>query len=253
MTMRSLSAWAPEGIPDIRPRADLPAVIVDALRRSDPPRDGDVLVVAQKVVSKAEGRVRDLAEVVPTDAAVRLGGQSGKDPRLAQVILDESRAILRVRPGLIIAEHRLGYVCANAGVDHSNVGLGDDWVCLLPERPDASASEIRQAVRDAFGVGVVVIINDSHGRPFREGTVGVAIGSAGLEPLLSFIGVEDRYGYTLRSSVEAVADEFAAAATLLQGQAAEGTPLVVIRGARFTAGTEGTRRLLRAAEKDMFR
>lgn len=251
--MRALAAWAPEGIPDIRPRTDLVSVIVQALRSSEPPADGDVLVVAQKVVSKAEGKVRHLAEVVPGEEAGRLAERSGKDPRLAQIILDEARAILRVRPGLIIAEHRLGYVCANAGVDHSNVGLGEDWVCLLPVNPDESALKIRRAVGDAFGVDVAVVINDSHGRPFREGTVGVALGTAGLEPLLSFIGQEDRYGYMLRASVEAVADELAAAANLLQGQAAEGTPLVVIRGARFIRGTSVTGKLLRVPEKDMFR
>jgi len=249
-----MSAWAPEGIPEVRPGADLAALIIDALRGAGiAPADGDVLVIAQKVVSKAEGSVRNLAEVTPGDDAQRLARLSGKDPRLVQVILDESRVILRVRPGLIVAEHRLGYVCANAGVDHSNVGLGETWVCLLPKDPDASAVAIRRAVRDAFGVDAGVVINDSHGRPFREGTVGVAIGSAGLEPLLSFIGQVDRSGYTLRASVEAVADELAAAASLLQGQAAEGTPVVVIRGARYDVGTSPSARLLRVAEKDMFR
>jgi coenzyme F420-0:L-glutamate ligase/coenzyme F420-1:gamma-L-glutamate ligase len=252
--MRSLSVWAPEGIPEVRRGNDLAAFIIEALRGAGiPPADGDVLVVAQKVVSKAEGSVRDLAEVTAGDEAQRLARLSGKDARLAQVILDESSKILRVRPGLIIAEHRLGYVCANAGVDHSNVGLGENWVCLLPQDPDASAAAIRRAVRAACGVPVAVVINDSHGRPFREGTVGVAIGSAGLEPLLSFIGQIDRSGYTLRASIEAVADELAAAASLLQGQAAEGTPLVVIRGARYVIGTSPTARLLRSAEKDMFR
>ncbi len=233
---------------------ELPQIVVGALRAAGtPPVDDDVLVVAQKVVSKAEGSLRHLVEVTPGQDARRLAGLSGKDPRLAQVILDESRAILRVRPGLIIAEHRLGYVCANAGVDHSNVGLGPDWVCLLPRDPDGSAAMIRQAVGEAFGVRVGVVINDSHGRPFREGAVGVAVGSAGLEPLLSFIGQQDRDGYTLRASVEAVADELAACASMLQGQAAEGTPLVVIRGARYLAGTGPSRPILRAPEKDMFR
>ncbi|HEY3246959.1 MAG TPA: coenzyme F420-0:L-glutamate ligase [bacterium] len=252
--MRSLSAWAPEGIPEIRPGTDLPQVLVDALRAAGTPLvDGDVLVAAQKVVSKAEGSLRHLVEVTPGAEAHRLAARSGKDPRLAQVILDESTAILRVRPGLIIAEHRLGYVCANAGVDHSNVGLGEEWICLLPRNPDASAAAIRRAAREAFGTTVGVVINDSHGRPFREGAVGVAIGSAGLDPLLSFIGQQDRDGHTLRASVEAVADELAATASLLQGQAAEGTPLVVIRGARYVAGTGPSRPMLRAPEKDMFR
>lgn len=252
--MRTLTAWVASGFPDVRPVTDLPGVILEMFRFNDvAPEDGDVLVVAQKVVSKAEGSVVNLETVAPGPAAMELAAQSGKDPRLAQVIMNESRAILRVRPGLIVAEHRRGFICANAGVDHSNVGLGEHWVSVLPKDPDASAEAIRRAVETAFNVRVGVIISDTHGRPFREGAVGVAIGIAGLEPLYSYIGVEDLYGYVLQTSVEAIADELAAAASLMQGQAAEGTPLVLIRGARFETGTGGAGRLLRPAEKDMFR
>jgi coenzyme F420-0:L-glutamate ligase/coenzyme F420-1:gamma-L-glutamate ligase len=190
--------------------------------------------------------------VVPGPAALQLAEESGKDPRLCQVILDESARILRVRPGLIIAEHRLGFICANAGVDFSNVGLGPDRVTVLPKDPDGSAARLRDAIARHDGVAVGVIINDTHGRPWREGAVGVAIGVAGLEPLYSYIGREDRYGYVLHSSIESVADELAAAASLLQGQAAEGTPLVIVRGARFEPGG-GRTRLLREPDKDMFR
>ena len=251
--MRSLTAWVPAGFPDIRPGADLASTILEVCRSNDVVLEtGDVLVVAQKVVSKAEGAVVHLAEIIAGPRAEQLAVEAEKDPRLCQVILDESARILRVRPGLIIAEHRLGFICANAGVDFSNVGLGSDWVCVLPKDPHGSAARIRRAIAAALGAEVAVIINDTHGRPWREGAVGVAIGVAGLEPIYSYIGREDRYGYVLHSSIEGVADELAGAASLLQGQAAEGTPLVVIRGARFEPGA-GRTKLLREPDKDMFR
>ncbi len=252
--MRTLTVWVPVGFPDIRPGADLPRMILDIFQFNDvAPEDLDVLVVAQKVISKAEGSVVNLEAVTPGPEALRLADEAKKDARLCQVILDESRAVLRVRPGLIIAEHRLGFICANAGVDHSNVGLGPHWVATLPKDPDASAEAIRRAIEDAVGAHVGVIINDTHGRPFREGGVGVAIGLAGMEALHSYIGQEDLYGYVLQTSVESVADELASAASLLQGQAAEGTPVVLIRGVRIEPGRGGARRLLREAEKDLFR
>jgi coenzyme F420-0:L-glutamate ligase/coenzyme F420-1:gamma-L-glutamate ligase len=232
---------------------DLPTLIIDLLRHNDlRPEDGDVLVVAQKVVSKAEGAVVHLPGIDPGPQAEALAVAAQKDPRFCQVILDESHAVLRMRPGLVIAEHRLGFICANAGVDFSNVGLGDDWVATLPKDPQASAERLRQAIHDAFGAAVAVIINDTHGRPWREGAVGVAIGVAGLEPLFSYIGREDLYGYVLHSSIEGIADELAATASLLQGQAAEGTPVVLIRGARFDLGA-GRTKLLREPDKDLFR
>jgi len=242
------------GIPDVRPGMALPDLLVRAL---DPaavrPHDADILVVAQKVVSKAEGSVVDLREVEPGEEAGRLARQTGKDPRLVEVILRESARVVRVHEGVLITEHRLGFVCANAGVDHSNVGLGPEVVSLLPRDPDASAQAIWEAVDAAFHVAVGIIINDSHGRPHREGAVGVCIGAAGLEPLLSLVGRPDRYGYTLRTSVEAVADELAAAATLLQGQCDEGTPAVLIRGLSVPAGRGGARPLLRDPAHDLFR
>ncbi len=251
--MKALLAWAPEPFPEIRPGADLAGAIVDALRGAGLlPQPGDVVVVAHKVVSKAEGSVVDVREVTPGPAAMALAQEAQKDPRIVEVILRESRAVRRVRPGLIIAEHRLGFVCANAGVDHSNVGLGDDVVALLPRDPDASADRIRARLREAFGVDVGVIVNDSHGRPFRQGTTGTALGAAGLRVLRSYVGEEDRYGYVLRVSVEAVADELAAMANLLQGQAAEGTPLVLIRGGDYP-GEERAADLMRPEAEDLFR
>ncbi|MDQ7819991.1 MAG: coenzyme F420-0:L-glutamate ligase [Armatimonadota bacterium] len=252
--MRSLTAWAPHGFPDVRPGMDLPGLVVDVLRSCGlRPVDGDVVVVAQKVVSKAEGSVVNLDEVAPGPQARTLADVARKDPRLCQVILNESRAVLRVRPGLIICEHRLGFICANAGVDHSNVGLGPQWVTTLPRDPDASAAAVREALMRGFRASVGVVINDTHGRAFREGAVGVAIGVAGLDPLYSYVGAEDRYGYVLQTSVEAVADELAGVASLLQGQAAEGTPVVLIRGGRAQAGGGSAARLVRPAERDLFR
>jgi len=252
--MRAIAMYAPEHFPDVRPGMDLPALIIDVLRDSSLlPQDGDILVIAQKVVSKAEGRIVDLREVVPSSRALALAAEAERDPRLVEVILREARAILRVRPGLIIAEHRLGFICANAGVDHSNVGRGEDVVTLLPSDPDASARSIKQAVDSAFRTHVAVIINDSHGRPFREGAVGVCIGVAGIEPLHSYVGKVDRYGYVLKTSVEAIADEVASAATLLMGQADEGRPLVLIRGVAFARGEGSARALLRDPSRDLFR
>ncbi len=251
--MKAVLAWAPEPFPEIRPGDDLVAVVAASLRGAGLiPQRGDVVVVAHKVVSKAEGNVVDLRDVTPSAPAVRLAEEARKDPRLVEVILRESKTVRRVRAGLIIAEHRLGFVCANAGVDHSNVGLGDDVVALLPRDPDASAERMRAALREVFGIDVAVIVNDSHGRPFRQGTTGAAIGAAGLRVLRSYVGEEDRYGYVLRVSVEAVADECAALANLLQGQGAEGTPLVLIRGLDHP-GTERAADLVRPEEDDLFR
>ncbi len=250
----TVSLTAIGGIPDIRPGTPLPDVLVAALRRAGVrPEAGDALVVAQKIVSKAEGSIADLARVEAGDEARRLGRETGKDPRLVEVILRESRQVVRVNQGVLITEHRLGFICANAGVDHSNVGLGPDVVCLLPRDPDASARAIRDALQEAFGVQIAVVINDSHGRPHREGAVGVCIGAAGLAPLLDLMGRPDLYGYAMLTSVEAIADELAAAATLLQGQCDEGTPAVLVRGLRLAGGEGGASLLLRDPSRDLFR
>jgi len=252
--MRQLTLVAVPGIPEVRPGADLPDLIVAALRRADlAPAAGDVLVIAQKVVSKAEGHVVDLATVTPGAEAERLGAEIDKDPRLVEVVLRESTRVVRAHQGVLITEHRLGYICANAGVDHSNVGLGPEVVSLLPRDPDASARAIRDAVRAAFGAAVAVLINDSHGRPHREGAVGVCIGAAGLEAVVSLVGRPDLFGYTLRTSTEAVADELAAAATLLQGQCDEATPVVLARGLALAGGSAGAAPLLRDPAHDLFR
>ncbi len=241
-------------IPLIQPGDDLPGVVLAAAAAAGMDwRDGDVLVVAQKIVSKAEGRITYLPHVRPSARAQELATQTGKDPRLVEVILGESAEVLRVRPGLLVVEHRLGFVCANAGVDQSNVAGSDDWALLLPADPDVSARRMRDAIRLASGADVAVIISDSHGRAWRFGTVGVAIGVAGLRPLSDLRGQPDLAGRPLQITEVGTADELAAAAGLLMGQAGEGTPAVRVRGARFIAGEGRLREILRPREGDLFR
>jgi len=242
--------------PLVEPGDDLAAMVIDTLARNDLAlAPGDVLVVAQKVVSKAEDRYARLAEVVVSAEARELAARADKDPRQVQLILDESVEVLRVRPGVIIVEHRNGYVHANAGIDRSNIALDPDdpRVLLLPENPDASAAALRAALERATGVAAQVIINDSVGRAWRNGTVGIAIGCAGLEPLYDRIGDRDLFGNLLEVTEPAVADELAAAASLVMGQAAEGCPVVLARGAGLPDGEGDSRGLLRDHAADLFR
>jgi coenzyme F420-0:L-glutamate ligase/coenzyme F420-1:gamma-L-glutamate ligase len=233
-----------EGLPEIQAGDDLAALIVERAELLD----GDVLVVAQKAVSKAEGRVVRLAAVEPSDEARRLAGE--EDPRRLEVILRESRRIVRSRPPLVIAETRHGFVCASAGVDSSNAPEADS-VVLLPEDPDASAAHLRERVRELTGAEVGVIVSDSFGRPWRQGTTDVAIGVAGVRPLLDLKGERDSAGYELHATVIAVADELAAAAELVLGKTS-GIPAAVIRGAHF-AGEGSARDLVMPDERDLFR
>ncbi len=257
MVLKQMTLTAVPGIPDIRPGDDLAAILAQALERAGYPlQDGDVVVVAQKIVSKAEGRIIALKDVVPSPVAMAWAERTGKDPRLVELILRESKEVLRARRDLIIVEHRLGFVCANAGVDHSNVCAGneaDAWALLLPEDPDASAQRLREGLRARLGVEVAVLIIDSHGRAWRLGTVGVAIGVAGMLPLSDLRGRPDRYGRVLRVTQVGTADEIAAAASLLMGQAAEGTPVIIVRGAPYQAGNGRLSELLRPRELDLFR
>jgi coenzyme F420-0:L-glutamate ligase/coenzyme F420-1:gamma-L-glutamate ligase len=233
-----------EGLPEIREGDDLAALIAERVEL----RAGDVLVVAQKAISKAEGRVVRLADVEPSDEAHRLAG--GHDPRRLEVILREAKRIVRTRPPLVIAETRHGFVCASAGVDSSNAP-GPETVVLLPEDPDLSAARLRERVRELTGADIGVIVSDSFGRPWRQGTTDIAIGLAGIRPLLDLRGERDSAGYELHTTVIAVADELAAAAELVLGKTA-GIPAAVIRGA--DAGGEGSARdLVMPAERDLFR
>jgi coenzyme F420-0:L-glutamate ligase/coenzyme F420-1:gamma-L-glutamate ligase len=242
-----------QDFPLVQPGDDLCRLLLESLAGNQVDlHDGDILVLAQKIVSKAEGRYVDLADVVPSEAAHELAAQADKDPRQAELILRESSAVLRKRPGVVIVEHRLGYVHANAGIDRSNIP-GDDSVLLLPEDSDRSAAEIRDALQQSYSARLAVIVNDSAGRAWRNGTVGFAIGSAGIEPIRNQIGEPDLYGRTLEVTEVAVADEIAAAASLVMGQAAEACPVVLVRGAAWQEAETDSRSLLRDPSMDMFR
>ena len=247
-----LRVFGVTGIPEVHAGDDLVALIVDAADgQGTPLAEGDILVVTQKVVSKAEGAVVDLGDVEPSALACSFARQWDKDPRHVEVVLRESRRIVRMDRGIIIAETAHGFVCANAGVDASNVP-GDDRVSLLPRDPDASARRIREAIRARTGVTVAVLVTDTFGRPWREGTTNVAIGVAGMRPLRDYRGQQDPHGYLLRVSVAAWADELAGATDLVQGKTA-GVPVAVIRGLDYETGPDGSASLLRAPEKDLFR
>jgi coenzyme F420-0:L-glutamate ligase/coenzyme F420-1:gamma-L-glutamate ligase len=233
-----------EGLPEIEEGDDLGALIAGRAEL----RDGDVVVVAQKAVSKAEGRVVRIADVEPSDRARELAGE--RDPRELEVVLRETVRIVRSRPPFIIAETRHGFVCASAGVDHSNAPEAGMLV-LLPLDPDASARGIRATIRERAGVDVAVIVADSFGRPFRHGTTDVAIGIAGMSPLLDLRGTVDRAGYELRSSRVALADELAAAADLARGKH-DGVPVVVVRGVAVS-GEGAATDLVMSPERDLFR
>ena len=219
-------------------------------------RDHDVLVLAQKIVSKAEGRSVRLADVVPSARAHELAPQCDKDPRLVELILSEAAEVLRVRPGVIVVVHRLGFVLANAGIDRSNVAPDADEaerVLLLPRDPDGSASALREALRVATGADVAVIINDSLGRAWRNGTLGTALGASGLPALVDLRGRPDMFQRALQTTEVGLGDEIAAAASLLMGQADEGRPIVLVRGLRFERRTGSGAELIRRRELDMFR
>jgi coenzyme F420-0:L-glutamate ligase/coenzyme F420-1:gamma-L-glutamate ligase len=245
-----------EGIPEIRPGDDVPQVVVSALRATPeafPPRDDDVLVVTQKIVSKAEGAIVELETVEPRPEALEFAKRWDRDARQIEVVLREARRVVRMSNGVLITETKHGFVCANGGVDASNVGPDSgSIVTLLPEDPDASAARIRAAVRDASGVDVPVIVSDSFGRPWRWGIVDVAIGVSGLEPLQDLRGEPDHDGRTMRSTVRAVADELAAAAELTFGKRA-GRPVALVRGAAFRRGEGSIRDVVMPSEFDLFR
>ena len=251
----ALQLLALPGHPFVRPGDDLAALIAEALARASVAlRAGDVLAVAQKIVSKAEDRVVDLETVTPSARAVALGAEIGKDPRLVEVILSESVRVVRHRPNLLITEHRLGFVMANAGIDHSNVAPGEpERVLLLPLDPDGSAERLRAGLRARFGVAPGVVITDSFGRPWRRGTCGVAIGAAGIASLLDLRGTPDLFGRALQVTLVARADEIAAAAGLLQGQAAEGRPVVLLRGLVPERPILPAATLVRPPAEDLFR
>jgi coenzyme F420-0:L-glutamate ligase/coenzyme F420-1:gamma-L-glutamate ligase len=250
-----LTLFALPGLPMVRQGDDLGALIIAGLHRAGQElRPRDVVVVAQKIVSKAEGRTVDLASVVPTPEAVSVAAATGKDPRIVQVVLSESAKIVRSRPNLMIMQHRLGFVMANAGVDQSNVAEqdGQQRALLLPVDPDGSAETLRQSLTAHYGAEIGVIISDSFGRPWRRGTVGVAIGCAGVPALIDLRGQQALFGRTLEVSIIGYADEVAAAASLLQGQAAEAQPVVIVRGLAWQAPPGRVAEIVRPPEEDLF-
>lgn len=255
-----LTVTALSGIPLIEPGDDLVGIILDALERmGERLADGDILVLAQKIVSKAEGRIVDLNTVTPSARAVELAAAVDKDPRLVQMILSEASEIVRYRKGVLVVANRYGVVLANAGIDRSNVDqAGSDDpagtnVLLLPENPDASCAALRQGFRDRAGVTVGVVINDSLGRAWRNGTMGAAIGAAGIEALLDLNGEPDLFDRPLQSTQVGLADELAATASLVMGQAGEGRPVVLIRGLERGRGEGRAADLIRSRDQDLFR
>jgi coenzyme F420-0:L-glutamate ligase / coenzyme F420-1:gamma-L-glutamate ligase len=252
----AVEIFAVPGIPPVRKDDDLVALVDEGLARGDiVPRGGDVFVLTQKIVSKAEGRMVDLATVEPSAEALELAGEVQKDPRLVELILSESVRVVRARRGVLIVEHRLGFVMANAGIDQSNLAPPDDpeRALLLPIDPDGSAAILRSRLSETFGVPVAVIISDSFGRAWRRGICGVAIGAAGLPSLMDLRGSPDLFGRGLQVSITGHADEIAAAASLVMGQGAEGQPVVIVRGLTWRGSDNPASELVRPAEEDMFR
>ena len=238
-----------EGFPEVRPGDDLNRMIPGEI--AGELRAGDVLVVTHKIISKAEGRLVDLRTVEPSSLAKGYAARYGKDPRQIEVVLRESRRVVRMDRGIIISETHHGFVCANAGVDASNVP-GVDTVCLLPVDPDASAARLRDALGEDPGVEVAVVISDSFGRAWRHGITDVAIGVAGMDPIADYRGKRDPHGYPMEASVLAVADEVAAAAELVMGKT-DGIPLAIVRGYSYAPATGSAKELLMPPDRDMFR
>ena len=237
------------GFPEVRPGDDLGALVAEAVEAIL--RSGDVLVVTHKVMSKAEGRLVDLGTVEPSALAKGYAARWGKDPRQIEVVLRESRRVVRMDRGIVISETHHGFVCANAGVDASNVP-GEDTVCLLPADPDASAARLRQALARRLGVEAPVVVSDSFGRAWLFGITDIAIGVSGMHPLADYRGRKDPHGFPLEASVLAIADELAAAAELVMGKT-DGVPLAIVRGYAYERGAGTGRDLLMPPERDMFR
>lgn len=243
-----------EGLPIIKTGDSIGRLVVEAASKQGTPiHDGDVLVVTHVFVSRAEGNVVDLNSVVPSEFARSIAEQLGKDPALVEVVLRESKGISRMRDGILITETRHGFVCANSGVDRSNVS-GENNVALLPKDPDMSAQKIRAVVRELTSCDVAVIVSDTHGRPLRNGEINVAIGVAGLKPIRDRRGEKDLFGYVLRVKQTAVADELASAAELVIGQASEGVPVAIIRGYSYSKSDSARAiELVMPKEKDLYR
>jgi coenzyme F420-0:L-glutamate ligase/coenzyme F420-1:gamma-L-glutamate ligase len=249
----SFTAFAIPGIPMIQAGDNLPGIILKACTDANIKlQKNDVLVISSKIVSKSEGQIVNLADVTPDAATLELAAFVDKDPRIVQIILQESRSISRKAQGVLVTQHRLGFVSANSGIDQSNVGIPNS-VLLLSKDPDESARQIRSAIRETLGIDVVIVISDTHGRPFRMGNVGVAIGLAGMLALEDKRGEHDLFGRELVATVQGYADMVASAAHLLCGEAAEGRPVIVLRGLDFPIGEGRASDLNRPPERDLYR
>ena len=252
MSLPELRIIGLPGIPIVTPGMDLAALIQQAATAASLPlQAGDILVVTQKVVSKAEGHLIHLKDVTPSPLAKNFARQWGKDPRHVEVVLQQSRRIVKMDRGVLITETHHGFICANAGVDQSNIE-GEEMVAVLPPDPDASARTIRQALRERLGFDVAVIISDTFGRPWRHGLVNIAIGLSGIEAIKDYTGQLDAQGYELRVTALAIADELAAAAELVMNKL-DNVPVAVIRGYEYPRGEGSLAQLIRAAERDLFR
>ncbi|MEM1508086.1 MAG: coenzyme F420-0:L-glutamate ligase [Candidatus Bathyarchaeia archaeon] len=251
--MRIIRIIPVTGLPIIRDGDDLGLLICEAAAKQGTPiEDGDIIVVTHVIVSRAEGNVVNLDDIVPSEFAKTIAGEFGKDPALVEVVLRESKSIVRMGDGHIISETKHGFICANAGVDKSNVP-GERNVALLPKDPDSSARRIRERIKEVSGRDVAVLISDTHGRPLRNGEINVAIGVSGIKPIRDRRGEKDLFGYTLRVKQTAIADELASAAELVIGQADEGIPVAIIRGYPYEKSEDATGRdLIRTREKDLF-
>jgi coenzyme F420-0:L-glutamate ligase / coenzyme F420-1:gamma-L-glutamate ligase len=248
----AISLTGVTGLPMVRPGDDLVGLISDALAaQATPLADDDVVVVTSKIVSKAEGRFVDLATVTPSSRARTLAAATEKDPRLVELVLRESTAVSRARPGILIVRHRLGYTSSVAGIDHSNVDADEDLVLLLPADPDASAAALREGLERASRRRLSVVVTDTHGRPFRRGNIGVAIGVAGLPALVDLRGEVDLFGHVLKATEQPLADMVAAAAGIIAGETVERLPVVVLRGLRVRGDGRGAD-LVRAPEQDLY-
>ncbi len=247
-----------ESFPLIKPGDNLIEIIAaQVIAQGISPQKGDIFILAQKIISKSEGRLVNLNDIQPSEEALKIAGVTEKDPRFVEAVLSESKKVLRLRYNTLIVEHKLGFICANAGIDHSNVhgewGEEADWILLLPENPDQSAELLRQGLQKKFGCPLGVLIIDSHGRAWRNGTVGVTIGLAGMPALVDLRGNEDLFGFKLKITQVGAADELAAGASLLMGQAKEGTPVVIARGFPYALREGNLQELIRPEELDLFR
>jgi coenzyme F420-0:L-glutamate ligase/coenzyme F420-1:gamma-L-glutamate ligase len=245
-------------IPLIKAGDDLGKIIADATSNQNvSPQNGDIFVLAQKVVSKAEGRMVNMTTVTPSSEAKKYAEITGKDPRFVELVLRESNVVIRTAYNTLIVEHKLGFISANAGIDHSNVkgdwGKDIDWVLLLPEDPDRSAAQIRTTLEQNFNCQLGILIIDSHGRAWRNGTVGTTIGLSGLPGLLDLRGTADLFGFNLKITQVATADELAAGASLIMGQAAEKTPVIIAHGFPYALREANLQELIRPKEQDLFR